>query len=82
MDRPGIRLSLAGREAARLAYRLPNPSEAVSAPTLTLWRLIVPAEARYLRITIATADPDQLDEALIAAGQGPVGRLLAGLRVE
>lgn len=73
------RLPLAGRDAARLAYRLPNPSASVSTPALTLWRLIVPAEAGYLRITIATADPEQLDAALIAAGQGPVGRLLAGL---
>ncbi len=76
------RLLLAGREAARLAYRLPNPSEAVSVSTLTLWRLILPVGEGYLRITIATADPDQLDDGLIAAGQGPVGRLLAGLRVE
>ena len=73
---------VAGQEAARLVYRIPPPSLAVSIAPVTLWRLIVPRPEGYVRLTITTSESILLDTVDVAAGEGPIGRLLAGLRFD
>jgi hypothetical protein len=84
-DQPGAEwvaqdtFPVAGRTAARLIYRVPASATDVSAARTTLWRLVVLRPGGYLRLTITTAEPILLETVDVAAGEGPVGRLLAGL---